>query len=391
MANELKIGALATLVGPYAVMGEDSIRGAQLAIHEFGGQVSGRPIKLVTRGSNAIPDDAVEKLVNLLDIDRAEFVIGPLSGNEGLAIRDYAKTRPDKAFINGVAGAQDITLRDPAPNFFSFSTNGVQWMTGLGRYAYEVQGYRNVVTLAEDYSYPHGQVAGFMLEFCRAGGNVLNKYWVSLGTTDYSKVIADLPTGLDAIFVALGGSDAVNFLQQYEQVGRLTPLIGGSITIDQTVLGVKGSLAQGLIGMLSSGPIADSNPAPAWQSFVTSYRQLFPNGLPSPSLFAYGYYVNMKGALLALQTVNGNLSDKHVGFMNALSNVRFDSPTGSVRLDHNRNAIASNFITQINPDKNGKLFNQLIRVIADVDQTLGIPEQEYLAIGPFGRDNPVCH
>jgi branched-chain amino acid transport system substrate-binding protein len=387
--DDIKIGVLATLIGPYAGMGEDGIRGVNLALAEFGGQVAGRNIKMIKESTNAMPDSADTMADMLLDKHKVDFIIGPLSGNEGLAIRDYAKNRPDKAFINGIAGAQDTTLRDPADNFFSFTTNGVQWMAGLPEYAYAVKGYKRVATLAEDYSYPHGQIAGFTLQYCKVGGKIVQKFWVPLGTVDYSEVIRDMPTDIDAIFVALGGADAVNFLQQYEQTGRKTPLIAGSITVDQTVLNVKGTLSDRLVGTITSGPIAEDNPDPLWKNFVKAYREKFPKGLSSPSLFAWGYYVNTKAALLALKSVKGDLSDGQKKFIAALGKLEFDTPTGRVSLDHNRNAVSSIFVNTIEKRADGTLHVRLVKTIADVDQTFGINEKDYLKIGMFNRGNPA--
>ena len=48
-----------------------------------------------------------------------DFIIGPLSGNEGLAVRDYARTRPERAFLNGNAATQDVSIR-----LSSTDTNG---------------------------------------------------------------------------------------------------------------------------------------------------------------------------------------------------------------------------------------------------------------------------
>ena len=36
------------------------------------------------------------------------------------------------------------------------------------------------------------------------------------------------------------------------------------------------------------------------------------------------------------------------------------------------------------------MVNKVIKVIPMVNQTLGIPEKEFLQIGPVGRDNPDC-
>jgi len=389
--DEIKIGALATLVGPYAGGGQEGFRGLDMAVAEFGGEIAGKKLTIIKEGTNAMPDSAERMAGVLLEQHQVDFMIAPLSGDEGLAIRDYAKQHLDKTFINGIAGAQDMTLRNSAPNFFSFTSNGVQWMSGLAEYIYSVQGYKQVVTLAEDYSYAHGQVAAFSLQFCKLGGKVLNRYWVPIGTSDYSDIVSAIPRKIDAIFVALGGTDAINFLKQYDATGRQTPLIGGTSAVDQTVLTTRGALSDRLVGMASCGPIADNNPAPGWQNFVNNYRKMFPKGLASPSLFAWGYYVNTLAALTALKNVDGDLSDGQARFQFKLRILELQTPTGKVKLDHNRNAISNNFLTMVDKRMDGSLYNKLVRIVPSVNQTLGIPEDEYLKIGAFNRSNPpIC-
>ena len=118
-----------------------------------------------------------------------------------------------------------------------------------------------------------------------------------LGGKDYSSVIAKIPKDVDALLVVLGGSDAVNFLTQYEQAGGDKPMVGGSITVDQTVLNYKGKRRESLLGTPSAGPMADSIDTPEWKKFVADYKANFKDGFPSPSLFAYVYYINTKAAL----------------------------------------------------------------------------------------------
>ena len=59
-------------------------------------------------------------------------------------------------------------------------------------------------------------------------------------------------------------------------------------------------------------------------------------------------------------------------------------------LNKNRNAIADNFLTEVAKNADGTLYNKLIKVIPQVNQTLGIPEAEFLALGRANRDNPNC-
>lgn len=387
--DTIKIGLLATFEGPFTVLGEDSERGAMTAVEEVAGTVAGKKIEIIKGSSDASPDSAVRAARKLVEQDGVKVLIGPLSGDEGLAVKDYAKTQPTVTFLNGASAAQDTTFRDPAPNFFRFGTDGAQWMAGLGSYAFKDKGYKTVATVAEDYSFPYTQVFGFMAEFCKAGGHVPSKSWVPIGNKDFSSVIAAIPDNVDAIYVALGGADAVNFLTQYQQSGGAAPLIGGSITVDQTVLTAKGKLRDVLVGTPSAGPTADTNDTPSWTKFVEAYKKQ-PGAFPSPSLFAHAYYINMKAALLGLDKVGGDVSDGGAKLRETLSSLSFETPTGKVSLDKNRNAIADIFLTEVTENADGTLLNKLIKVVPQVNQTLGIAEADFTALGAVSRDNPSC-
>lgn len=386
----IKIGALATLEGPFAVPGQDGMRGVDLAVAQHQGMAGGKKIEIIKGSSNGNPDTAVNAARKLVEQDKVQILIGPLSGSEGIAVKNYAKTHPEVTFVNGSSAAQDTTLTDPAPNFFRFSTDGAQWQAGLGTYAYKDKGYKRVASIAEDYSFPYSLLQGFMIEYCKAGGKVVDKHWVPLGTKDYSSVIARLPTNIDAIYVALGGSDAVNFFAQYEQAGGDKPLIAGSITIDQSVLGYKGKRRDTLVGTPSAGPIADNYDAPEWKKFVADYRAAYKDGLPSPSLFAHAYYVNTEAVLDGLDKVKGDLSNNQAKFRAALSTMTVATPTGDVKLDANRNAVANIFLTEVAKNNDGSLYNKFIKVIPNVDQRLGMPQAEFAKMGVGSRTNPEC-
>jgi branched-chain amino acid transport system substrate-binding protein len=386
----LRIGVLATQEGPFAQSGQDGLRGAELALEEFRATVGGRRVEMVKESTNAKPDVAVAKARKLIDLDKVDVVVGPLSGGEGLAVKEYAKTVPGKTFINGTSGAQDTTLRDPAPNFFRFSTDGAQWQAGLGTYALEKKGWKRVALVAEDYSFPYSQVMGFQNEFCAKGGQISQKNWVPVGTKDYTSVIAKLPQDVDAIYVLLGGADAVNFFTQYYQSGGKAAIIAGSVTVDQNVLSTQGSFRRHLIGAIAAGPTADSNPDAKWVEFSDRYRKRFPDAFPSPSLFAHGYYIAMKAALTGLQQVKGDASGNQAALQKALAALKLETPTGTVTLDENRQAIADIYITEVAQGSDGKLYNKLVHTAKGVNQTLGRPKAEFLALGAASRDNPAC-
>jgi branched-chain amino acid transport system substrate-binding protein len=387
--NTVKIGLLATLEGPFAAGGADGMRGAELAVKQRGGEVAGRKIEVIKASSNATPDVAVNAVRKLVEQDKVDIVVGPLSGGEGIAVKDYSKTQPQVTFINGGSGAQATTLVNPSPNFFRFNTEGAQWMAGLGKAAMD-KGYKRVMIIAEDYAFPYSQVQGFMSEFCKLGGKVPEKAWVPLGGKDYASVIAKIPKDVDALLVVLGGADAVNFLNQYEAAGGDKPLMGGSITVSQDILNYRGKRRDSLVGTMAGVPSADAYDAPEWKAFVADYQKNYPvaqGGYPMPSLFAFVYYVNMKAALDGLDAVKGDLGDNHAKYRQTLSTMTLKTPTGDVKLDANRQAVGTVFVTEVAKDAQGNLFNKVLRKMDNVDQTLGIPAAEF-KIG--SRDVPAC-
>jgi branched-chain amino acid transport system substrate-binding protein len=388
-ADELKVGLLATLEGPFAAPGQDSMRGAELALKEKNGMAGGHKIVLIKGSSDATPDKAVNATRKLVEQDKVQIMIGPLSGDEGVAVKNYSKSQPNITFINGSSGAQATTLVEPSPNFYRFNSEGAQWMVGLGEHAL-AKGYKKMALIAEDYGFPYSQVQGFMASFCAKGGHMLQKSWVPLGTKDYSSVIAKIPADVDAILVVLGGSDAVNFLSQYEQTGGNKPMVGGSITVDQTVLNYKGKRRESLLGTASAGPMADSIDTPEWKKFVADYKATFKDGFPSPSLFAYLYYINTRAALEALDAVKGDLSDGQKKYRAALQKTSFKGPAGEVRIDENRNGVGTTYITEVAKAADGGFYNKVIKQIPNVSQTLGLSKAEFTKMGLGSRDVPNC-
>lgn len=390
--EKLRIGIMATLQGALTTLGEDGVRGIQVAMRQANGRIAGREVELITVPTDASPDSALRAARRLVEQDRVQLIIGPLSGSEGIAIRDYSRSVPHVTFINGSSGAMETTWVNPSPNFFRFNMEGSQWMAGLGTYIYNERRWRRIVTIAEDYSFPYTQIFGFALEFCQLGGQITQRFWVPLGTRDFGSIIAALPDDVDAIFLGLGGGDAVNFLNQYTQAGGKANLIGGSIMVDQTVLSSRGSARRALIGMPSSGPQADTWDDPRWQAWVRAYVEAFPANqrFAGPSLSATSYYNSFNALKQALEQVNGDLANNHAALRQALASLTLQAPNGDIRLDGNRQAIGTNFINVVVEGPNDSLLSRMTRVVPNVTQTLGRSPEEFARIGLPSRTNPEC-
>ena len=183
-----------------------------------GGSIAGHPIKIVAVGCGSDNADlAIKETRRIMEQNKADVMIGPLSGDESVAIANYAKQHPTKTFVDGSAGAQDTTLKVRAPNFFRFNGDGAQWDAGLGDLAYNKLGWKTAAVVQDNYSFGWTSAAGFIAEFCAVGGNVVQRVNPPLNTTDYSTYAQQLKTDVDGTFVAVGGSGLIPFLKAYEQ------------------------------------------------------------------------------------------------------------------------------------------------------------------------------
>ena len=159
-----------------------------------GANVGGLDIELVGIGcGDDTADRIIQEVRTLVEQDGAEVVIGPLSGDESIAVANYAKDHPEVTFIDGIAGAQDTTLKVQAPNYFRFHGDGAQWNAGLGDRLHNEAGWDTVAVIADDYSFGWTSAAGFIADFCAVGGDVVSRVFPPLGTTDYSSFVQQLP------------------------------------------------------------------------------------------------------------------------------------------------------------------------------------------------------
>src|SRR5215471_14066055 len=107
------------------------------ALNTLGKKVGEKELEFVIASTDATPDSAVRAVRKLIEQDKVQILLSPLSGDEGIAVKNFAKTHPELTFVNAASGAQETTYVDPAPNFFRYNMDGAQWQVGLGKYAYE--------------------------------------------------------------------------------------------------------------------------------------------------------------------------------------------------------------------------------------------------------------
>lgn len=378
----IKIGVLVPLTGTFAALGVDGMEGAKMAFEQIGEEICGKKIELYYEDTAADPDLCIQKVSRLVEREGVDIILGPLSGGEGTALKDYADNIPDTTIIVAGAASEDITMRGVKDNVFRTAYTGAQTMFVFGDYIYDELGYKKIVTIAEDYDFPFSQVGGLLLNYVNKGGEVLDRLWVNVGTTDYSSVISQIPSDADAVYVALGGSDAVNFINQFHDYGMDIPILGGSITIDATTLASDAGYL--LEGVYAGSHYAQVLPYEEFTAFDEEFTERY--GRPS-SLFAADYYIGAQVAIKALEAVNADVSDKEA-FWDAISEVEFDSPRGPFSFDDYHNVIENVYITQVQ-NVDGELRNVVVETYENQTQFGPYDPEWYQSQPSFDRENPT--
>jgi len=370
--DTIKIGVMATSEGNLAFGMGEAKAAIEAAMAPYGGtadggEVAGKQIEIIYAGTDGTTASAQTQVKKLVESDGVDIVFGPVSGDEGETVVQYALTVPEVTFVNGSASPVGMTL-EGAENFFRFHGDSAMWMGGLGTYAVDELGYKNVYLLAEDYSFPYDNAGGFFSEFCAAGGTINGASWVPVGTTDYATIISQIPADTDAVYVGLGGADAASFLSQAVTNGVNVPLVGGTIAVDTTALSGDANIASAAVGMISGGPVPGAGFSnPQWDAWVEAYATQ-PNAFPSPSIFSILYYTSIESLLLSIEATDGDLSDGQSALRTALSDLEWDGPTGPLSLDDNRQAIVDNYLNEVVEGADGSLVLETIETATGVKQ-----------------------
>ena len=360
-----------------------------------GGTLGGHPIKIVGYGcANDSAAKALSEIRRLVEADHAQIVIGPLSGDEGIAVANYSKTQPGLTFINGTSGAQDTTLKVRSPNFFRFNGDGAQWNGGVGDIAYRQLHWRHAVVIMDDYGFGWTSAAGFIADFCADGGTVTRLY-PPLNTTDYSSYVAQIPKTFDGLFSAVGGSGTIAFLKQYVQARGpfKTNTLAGNIFIgDPAILAAAGNNS---LGALEGTPTNEDTTSPNAAAYISALKRAYPaksTAFPAPgtlaslanSVFTVNYYDAAWALDKAMTAVHGDLSKGQKALHAALAHTSLpNAPYGPITLDQNRQAIVTNYIAKVTPTGVHTAYE-----VPGVTETFG---GTFSTSTPSpGRGQPVC-
>jgi branched-chain amino acid transport system substrate-binding protein len=236
-------------------------------------QFAGRKVEVIVEDTQGQPNIALTKLRKLVESDKVHVLAGGLFAHVGYALAP--KVDEYKVpMLYPVMAADDLTQRKPAKWVVRNGWTSSQPSHPFGEYVFKTLGYKRVVTIGIDYAFGWEVIGGFQKTFEEAGGQVVQKLWAPLGTTDFAPYLSQIRKDADAVFALMVAASSLRFPKQYQDAGfkAKLPLIGGGTTFDEFVLPSLGDEAIGGITPLIYSAAIDT---PANKRFVKEYRAKF--------------------------------------------------------------------------------------------------------------------
>jgi len=380
----IKFGFMSSLTGPLSPNGKDMLNSFELFLEEQSGKLAGREVKLITEDDAGNPATGLTKLRGMVEGQGIELLVGPLSAAVGYAIRDYIDGNKLPAIFPIVSG-EDITQRKRSPYIVRTGWSSAQPSHPFGKWVYDNLKYRRIAIIGYDFAFGWEVAAGFHRTFEESGGQIVQKLWPPLFTTDFGPYISQLKRDVDAVYAVFSGADALRFAKQYEDAGlkaRL-PLIGGGTFTDEHVLRTMGDEVLGVITALHYSAALNN---PVNRKFVQAYETKFKQ---MPSYYSEGTYVAGLQLKRALEAISGEAENRE-RLVAALRKVELtDTPRGPIRFDEYGNPIQNIYVRKVER-VSGRLQNTVIHTFEKVSQFWIYKPEEYLKNPVYDRNFPPC-
>jgi branched-chain amino acid transport system substrate-binding protein len=338
-AGPIKIGVVLPYTGVYAVLGESITQAMELVFARENWTVAGRKIEMIKEDDEMKPPVGVRKTEKLIDSDKVDILTGPVHSGILMGMRDKVHNSKTILIVSN-AGADAISRERCSRWIFRTSFSNWQPCQPMGGWVAKNVS-KDVFLTAPNYQAGKDMMNAFKETFVPAGGKVVAEDYPKLGETDYAPYLTKIrQSGAKAVFAFFSGSDAVNFVKQYDQFGlkQSIKLTGAGFLTEPDVLPAQGPAALGVITGHFYTPVLDN---PTNLRFVKEFRDKYAGKMPDG--FACQGYDTAEVIVRALKAVNGNTQDKD-RLVDVIAKLEFDSPRGRFRFDPKTHNVIQPFI-----------------------------------------------
>ena len=349
MAQELRIGFMATQTGGAAAIGQHAVNGWKIGLeHEGwtkdGDKIAGVPLRMFYADDQLKPDVALKEIERLISQERIHIGAGFIWTNILLAARTPLINNK-RIILSTVAGPSMMAGKECTPYFVSTSWTGEQTAQAAGDLL-NADGIKSLYIMVPNYQGGKDIIAGVTSTY---KGKVVSQTLFKMGESDFqadiSKLRAEKP---EAVFYFGPGAMSVAFMRQWAASGAGTEIkLYTHYAVDSITLPVVGESALGTFHIASW---AKDSKDEVNQKFIKDYMAKF-GGMPS--LFAQQAYDGPRLLAAALKKTGGKFEDP-IEFMKALRHTPYPSARGYFPYNVNGLPIIDFYKREVAPGPDGK-------------------------------------
>jgi|SRR5581483_1694669 len=219
LAQGVKIGVLNDQSGVYADFGgKYSVEAARMAIEDFGGEVLGHKVELVTADHRNEPDLAVAIARRWYDAGGVDMITGLTTSTVALAVQELSNEQKKIDIVVGAATSR-ITGEACTPYSFHWAFDDHSLAVGTGG-ALVKAGGDTWFFLTADYAFGYALEKDTSDIVTHAGGKVVGSVRVPLNSLDFSSFLLQAQSSKAKIVgLANAGQDAINSVKQAAEFG----------------------------------------------------------------------------------------------------------------------------------------------------------------------------
>jgi len=245
----IKIGVLTDMNGPAAAStGQGSVTAAQMAVEDFGGQVLGKPIRVIVGDHQDKPDIGAGIARRWYDTEQVDLIVDVPVSAVGLAVQNIANEKK-RLFIAHSTGTADFHGKFCSPYAIQWVFDTRALAVGTAREVVK-RGGDSWFFVTDDYAFGHSLERDASAVIVKNGGKVIGSVRLPFATPDVSSFILQAQASKAKIIGIAGGPP--NNMNEIKTAGEFGLLKGGqqmagllALITDIDALGLP--VAQGLL------------------------------------------------------------------------------------------------------------------------------------------------
>lgn len=203
-AGTVKIGVLTDISGQFShEAGEGSITAVDMAVDDFGGEVLGQPIEVISADHQNKPEVAVSTAKQWYESEGVTMIANLINSGIALAVAQVAKDENGIAIVNG-SGSSRLTGDGCTPNSIHYAYDTYALANGTANELIR-QDMDSWYFLTADYAFGHALESDASAIVTEAGGTVEGSARYPIETSDHSAFMLQAQAS-PAEVVAIAGS-----------------------------------------------------------------------------------------------------------------------------------------------------------------------------------------